>query len=133
MVLYIQTNKIKQLQPPRTRLLYTEPITQVITNKKLHSNKNAFIFFLVEAKPQIIYLEYQSKRTRINTLLKEQTQEDDANKQFIRLLEQPQIIQDKQTTLFIIEIIYITFILHNIDLLNFITHIKLENLINYYF
>ena len=124
----------KQLQPPRQRQLYTDPITDIITNKKikLQTNKDAFIFFLTKAQPHIIFLEYKNTRTRINKLLKPYTQEEDTKQQFIKLLEEPQIIQDRQTTLFIIEVIYIMSFLFNIDLTRFIIYISLDNLINYY-
>ena len=132
---FIQAQRIKQLQPPIQRQLYTDPITEIITNKKikLQTSNNAFIFFICYTNPYIIFLDYNNKRTRINKLLKQYTQEEDTKQQFIRLLEQPQIIQDKQTTLFIIEVIYITSILFNIDLKQFITYKSLNNLINYRF
>ena len=92
----------KQLQPPRQRQLYTDPIKNIITNKKikLQTNKDAFIFFLSNTQPNIIFLDYKNTRTRINKLLKPYTQEEDTKQQFIKLLEQPQIIQDRQTTFF---------------------------------
>ena len=123
----------KQLQPPRQRQLYTDPIKDILTNKKikLHTNINAFIFFI--KKPNNIFLEYKRPIIRINKLLKQYTEEEETRQQFIKLLEQPQIIQDKQTTLFIIEIIYIMSFLLSIDLLHYIDFLSLNNLINYYF
>ena len=44
-----QTDKIKQLQPPKQRILYNDiPITEIIKDKKikLTANHNAFIFFI---------------------------------------------------------------------------------------
>ena len=132
---FIQAQRIKQLQPPKQRRLYTDPITDIITDKKikLQTNNNAFIFFICNTNPYIIFLDYNNKRTRINKLLKQYTQEEETKQQFIKLLEQPQLIQDKQTTLFIIEVIYIMSFLFNIDLKQFITYKSLNNLINYYF
>jgi len=124
---------IKTLRAPAQRILYTDPITDIITNKKikLQSNKDAFIFFIT--KPNNIFLEHKRPIIRINKFLKPYTQEEDTKQQFIKLLEQPQIIQDKQTTLFIIEVIYLTSFLLNIDLLQYINFISLDNIINYYF
>jgi len=132
---FIQTQRIKQLRPPNQRRLYTDPITDITTDKKikLQTNSNAFIFFICNTNPDIIFLDYNNKRTRINKLLKPYTQAEETKQQFIKLLEQPQIIQDKQTTLFIIEVIYIMSFLFNIDLKQFITYKSLNNLINYYF
>ena len=86
----------KQLQPPRQRQLYTDPIKDILTNKKikLHTNINAFIFFI--KNPNNIFLEYKRPIIRINKLLKQYTEEEETRQQFIKLLEQPQIIQDKQ-------------------------------------
>ena len=134
-MVFIQTQRIKQLRPPNQRRLYTDPITDIITDKKikLQTNNKAFIFFICNTNPDIIFLDYNNNRTRINKLLKAYTQEEETRQQFIKLLEQPQIIQDKQTTLFIIEVIYIMSFLFNIDLKQFITYKGLNNLINYYF
>ena len=124
---------IKQLQPPRQRILYDKPLTDIITNKKikLHTQKDAFIFYI--ANQNNIYLDFKNKRTNINKLLKQYTQEEDTQTQFISLLKQPQIIQDTETTLFIIEALYISCKLLCIDLTQYITFYSLNNLINYYF
>ncbi len=128
-----QTNKIKELQPPKQRILYNDiPITQFITDKKikLTANNNAFIFFI--ATPDNIFLDYNNNRLRINRLLKKYTEKDNITEQFITLLKEPKLINDKQTTLFIIEIIYITSILLGVDLAQFIDYISLNNLTRYY-
>ena len=116
---------LKQLQAPRQRQLYTDPVTDIITDKKikLQTNNKAFIFFICNTRPDVIFLDYNNNRTRINKLLKPYTQEEDTKQQFIKLLEQPQIIQDRQTTFFIIEVIYIMSFLFNIDLTKFIKYI----------
>ena len=128
-----QTDKIKQLLPPKQRILYNDiPITEFITDKKikLTANNNAFIFFI--AKPDNIFLDYNNNRIRINRLLNNYTQEDNITEQYITLLKAPKLINDKQTTLFIIEIIYITSILLGVDLVQFIDYISLNNLTRYY-
>ena len=128
-----QANKIKQLQAPKQRTLYNDiPITQFITDKKikLTANNNAFIFFI--ATPDNIFLDYNNNRLRINRLLKKYTEQDNITEQFIKLLKEPKLINDKQTTLFIIEIIYITSKLLNVDSLQFIDYISLNNLTRYY-
>ena len=128
-----QANKIKQLQAPKQRILYNDiPITEFITNKKikLTANNNAFIFFI--ATPDNIFLDYNNNRLRINRLLKKYTEKDNITEQFITLLKEPKLINDKQTTLFIIEIIYITSILLGVDLAQFIDYISLNNLTRYY-
>ena len=124
---------IKQLQPPRQRILYDKPLTDIITNKKikLHTRTDAFIFYI--ANQNNIYLDFKNKRTNINKLLKQYTQEEDTQTQFISLLKQPQIIQDAETTLFVIEALYISCKLLCIDLTQYITFYSLNNLINYYF
>ena len=91
------------------------------------------MFILSIKHPNIIFLEYDGHITRINKLLKEYTQEEYTKQQFIKLLQEPTIIQDKLTTLFLLEIIYITSYLLNIDLKQFITNININNLIYYYF
>lgn len=128
-----QANKIKQLLAPKQRILYNDiPITEIRTDKKikLTTNNNAFIFFI--ATPDNIFLDYNNNRIRINRLLKKYTEKDNITEQFITLLKDPQLINDKQTTLFIIEIIYITSILLCVDLLQFIDYISLNNLTRYY-
>ena len=132
---YIQP-KYKQLKAPTQRILYNDkPITDIIADKKikLQTYKNAFMFILSIKQPNIIFLEYNGHITRINKLLKEYTQEEYTKQQFIKLLQEPTIIQDKLTTLFLLEIIYITSYLLNIDLKQFITNININNLIHYYF
>lgn len=39
---------IKQLQPPRQRILYDKPLTDIITNNKikLQTNKDVCLFFI---------------------------------------------------------------------------------------
>ena len=128
-----QAEKIKQLLPPKRRILQNDmPITQFITNKKikLTTNNNAFIF--VVATPNNICLDYNNNRLRINRLLKQYTEQDNITEQFIKLIKEPKLINDKQTTLFIIEIIYITSILLGVDLAQFIDYISLNNLTRYY-
>ena len=130
-----QHTRIKALLAPTQRTLYTEPITQARTDKKikLHTNKNTFIFFILDTRPDLIFLDYKNKRTNINKLLKQYTQEEDTQQQFIKLLQQPTIIEDIATTLIIIEIIYICSCILNIDLTQFITYNSLDNLKRYYF
>ena len=102
-----QADKIKQLLPPKQRILYNEiPITEIRTDKKikLTTNNNAFIFVI--ATPDNNVLDYNNSRLRINRLLKKYTEKDNITEQFITLLKEPKLINDKQTTLFIIEIIY---------------------------
>jgi len=128
-----QTYKIKNLQPPKQRILYNdEPITELKKDKKikLTTHKNAFIFFI--AKPDNIFLDYNNNILRINRLLKTYTEKDNITEQYIALLKAPKLINDKQTTLFIIEIIYITSKLFGVDLLQFIKYISLNNLTRYY-
>ena len=123
----------KQLLPPKQRILYNdEPITEFKNDKKikLTTHNNAFIFFI--AKPDNIFLDYNNNKIRINRLLKKYTQEDNITEQYITLLKAPKLINDKQTTLFIIEIIYITSKLLGVDLQQFITYISLNNLTRYY-
>lgn len=126
---------IRELQAPKQRILYTEPITDIITNKKikLNTDKNVFIFFLTKTRPDLLFLDYKGNKTRLNALLKPYNNTDNLRQQFINILEEPQIIRDKITTLFIIEIIYITSYILSIDLLQYIDFICLDNLINYYF
>jgi len=129
-----QTYKIKHLQPPKQRILYNdEPLKEIIADKKikLTTCNNAFIFFI--AKPDNIFLDYNNNILRINRLLKTYTEKDNITEQYIKLLKEPAIIQDKQTTLFIIEIIYITSKLLGVDLLQFIKYSSLNNLTHYYF
>ena len=78
--------KYKQLQAPTQHQLYTEPRTEPPTNKRIHlqTDKGAFIFFICNTRPDLIFLEYKNK-TRINTLLKQYTQEEDTQ-QLIKLL-----------------------------------------------
>ena len=76
---------------------------------------------------------YNGKTTRLNKLLKAYTGEEHIKQQFIKLLEEPAIIQDKITTLLIIEAIYMFFGILNIDLTQFITYSSLDNIKNYYF
>ena len=64
--------------------------------------------------------------------MKQCTEEDNITEQFITLLKEPKFINDKQTTLCIIEIIYITSKLLNVDLLQFIDYISLNDLTRYY-
>ena len=76
---------------------------------------------------------YNGKTTRLNKLLKAYTGEEHIKQQFIKLLEEPAIIQDKITTLLIIEAIYMFSVILNIDLQEYIRYNNINSLINYYF
>ena len=105
-----QTYKIKHLQPPKQRILYNdEPLQEIIADKKikLTTCKDTFIFILSSKRPNILFIQYKGHITRLNKLLKPYTKEQETRQQFIKLLEEPAIIQDKETTLIIIETIYI--------------------------
>ena len=118
--------KYKQLQAPTHRQLYTDPITEPTTNKKIQTDNKAFIFFICNTRPNIIFLVYKNNITRINTILKPYTQEDYTQQQLVKLLQEPQLIQDKQTSFFIIETIFITCKLLNIDITHFINFHKFK-------
>ena len=63
------TDKIKELQPPKQRILYNdEPITGNYNKQKLKltTNNNAFIFFV--AIPENMCLDYNNNRIRTNRL-----------------------------------------------------------------
>ena len=126
---------IPALQAPTQRILYKEPIQYLSNDKKykLNTTKDAFIFTLSKQHPHIIFLMYNGKTTPLNKLLKAYTGEEHIKQQFIKLLEEPAIIQDKITTLLIIEAIYMFSGILNIDLTQFITHSSLDNIKNYYF
>jgi len=59
----VTNTKYKQLQAPTQRQLYTEPITEPPTNKKikLQTNNEAFIFFICNTRPDLIFLDYKKK------------------------------------------------------------------------
>ena len=126
---------IPTLQAPKQRLIYTDPIQCVREDKKykLNTTKDAFIFILSKKQPNNIFLSYNGETTRLNNLLKRYTGEEHIKQQFIKLLEEPAIIQDKITTLLIIEAIYMFSVILNIDLTQFITYSSLDNIKNYYF
>jgi len=125
---------IKTLKAPAQRILYTEPIKEIIADKKIKLQRApAFIFVLSTKHPNIIFLQYKGTITRLNKLLKQYTEEEETTQQFIKLLQKPAIIQDIETTLIIIETIYIFSYLLNIDLTQYITNNNINNLINYYF
>ena len=76
--------------------------------QKTKNNKGAYALCLSNTQPNIIFVEYKRTQTRMNKFLKPYTQCDDTREQLIKLWEQPLIIQDKPTTRFIVEVIYIT-------------------------
>ena len=127
--------KIETLKAPAQRLLYTEPLTEITADKKneIKTCKDTFIFILSAKQPNILFLQCKANITRLSKLLKHYTQEEHINQQFRKLLKEPTIIQDKQTTLIIIETIYIFSFLLNIDLTEYIYNNDLEYLTTYYF
>ena len=127
--------QIKALRAPTQRTLYTEPIKEIIADKKikLTTCKDTFIFILSSKHHNILFIQYKGQITRLNRILKPYTEEDETRQQFIKLLKEPAIIQDKEKTLIIIEAIYIFSFLLNIDLTDYITYSSLHNLTQYYF
>ena len=127
--------RIPTLQTPTQRLLYIDPIREVREDKtyKLHTTNDVFIFVLSKKQPHIIFLMYNGNKTRLNKLLKQYTGEEHIKQQFIKLLEEAAIIQDKITTLFIIEAIYIFSYILNINLQEYMQYNEVNNLISYYF
>ena len=126
---------IPTLQAPKQRLIYTDPIQCVREDKKYKSNttKDAFICILSKKQPNNIFLSYNGETSRLNNLLKRYTGEEHIKQQFIKPLEEPAIIQDKITTLLIIEAIYMFSVILNIDLQEYIRYNNINSLINYYF
>ena len=131
----MEAQQIKTLRAPTQRTLYTEPIKEIIADKKikLTACKDTFIFCLSSKHPNILFIQYKGHITRLNKLLKPYTEEQETRQQFIKLLEEPAIIQDKEKTLIIIETIYIFSNLLKIDLTDYITYSSLNNLTHYYF
>ena len=131
----MEAQQIKTLRAPKQRTLYTEPIKEIIADKKikLTACKDTFIFCLSSKHPNILFIQYKGHITRLNKLLKPYTEEQETRQQFIKLLEEPAIIQDKEKTLIIIETIYIFSNLLKIDLTDYITYSSLNNLTHYYF
>jgi hypothetical protein len=126
---------IKALRPPSQRLIYSEPIKIILTDKKikLQLTEQCFIFSLSKNQPNILYIAYKSKMIRLNKLLLIYTNERCLQKQFIALLQLPVLLQNRQITLIVLETIYIFSEVFNIDLTSYIKHSNLNNLINYYF
>ena len=131
----MEAQQIKTLRAPTQRTLYTEPITEIIADKKikLKTCKDTFLFILSSKHPNIIFIQHKGHITRLNKLLKPYTEEEETRQQFIKLLEEPAIIQDKEKTLIIIETIYIFSNILNMDLTDYITYSSLNNLTHYYF
>jgi len=131
----MEAQQIKTLRAPTQRTLYNEPLQEIIADKKikLTTCKDTFIFILSSKRPNILFIQYKGHITRLNKLLKPYTKEQETRQQFIKLLEEPAIIQDKETTLIIIETIYIFSFLLNIDLTDYIKYSSLNNLTHYYF
>jgi len=131
----MEAQQIKTLRAPTQRTLYNEPLQEIIADKKikLTTCKDTFIFILSSKRPNILFIQYKGHITRLNKLLKPYTKEQETRQQFIKLLEEPAIIRDKETTLIIIETIYIFSFLLNIDLTDYIKYSSLNNLTHYYF
>ena len=129
-------NRYKTLRPPTQRQLYTEPLLleQLRVDKKIKLNtiKDSYLFILSNKQPYILFIHYDKHIIRINKVLKNYTQEDNIRQQFIKLLQEPAIIQSKILTLLIVEAIYIFSYILNLDLTQFINNYNLNDLQNYY-
>ena len=111
--------KIPHIKAPTQRLLSGQPL--IIENRttekkyKLNYDKNIFIFFINKTVLNLIFLQYDGRIYRLPKLLKEYTKTTDINTQFIELLNNPVIIINCNITNIILEIIYLTHLLYNID------------------
>ena len=125
--------KYKQLQAPKYRILYTEPLNDILLDKKikLETEKEAFLFFICKARPDIIFLQYKGL-LKIDKILKQYTKEEKLKEQFITLLKQPRIIINNTITILILEAIFISYKLLELDLTTYIKYICFNNLYYYY-
>ena len=107
-------NPIKTSQPPKQCILYKDPLTEPIADKKikLSIDKDAFIFMLSNTEPNLLFIHYNNS-IRINLCLKEYTQTTYIKQQFIICLEQPLIIENRLFTCFLKEKIDIFFFLYS--------------------
>ena len=126
---------IKTLRAPTQRVIYGEPIKIILTDKKikLKLTEQCFIFSLSKKQPNKLYIVYKSKIIRLNKLLQPYTKENNIKQQFIKLLQNPTIIQSREITIIVLECIFIFSDIFNIDLTSYIKHNSLDKLIKYYF
>lgn len=81
----------------------------------------------------LIFLQHEGKIHRLIKLLTPYTTTTDINTQFIHLLNNPVLIINCSITNIIIEVIYLTHLLYNINLTKYIKLVDLDHLIDYYY
>ena len=132
----------KEIEAPEAVLRIKKPKPYINSYYKIEltavkkSNKQAYVFIINDKLPQLLFLEINGNITRLQKLINAYTKPyNNIQKGLINLLEQPKIIQDTDTTKYIVEVIYKCSLVLNLPIYDYIAehNTTYNDLIIYYF
>ena len=108
------SKEIKELEAPQSVLRINKPIPIIDTNYKIELNATyqfnkqySYVFIINKQIPKLTFLQHSNDDIlRLSKVLNEFTNTTDLKQQFIRLLQNPKVIINRNITLVVIEIIY---------------------------